>query len=193
MVERSDSLQYESRKEWKQRDTYPRKISYMKTFSKHIGLIVVTHILINPRLWAHCARPEPTQQISLSLIPHCFSSPFTPCTVDVLLSSPALILPRAEHSCHCSNTASRIPALVKVLPSLSLSFAFLLFTVSLQCSHRWNAEALTPKMMHRLSFLSSRLKNGKTDLRRIWLQHSVEVELHLPNQQLWYLIFLPLF
>lgn len=91
---------------------------------RHYVLIVVNRILINPRLWAHCARPKPTQHISHSLIPHCFSSPFIPCTADVLFSSPALILPRAEHSSPCSNTASRVPALVKILP---FSFAFFLF------------------------------------------------------------------
>lgn len=86
-----------------------------------LSINIVLNVLITPRSWAHCARPEPTQHISHSLIPHCFSSSFIPYTADVHFSSPALILPRAEHSSPCSNTASGVPLLVEILP---FSFAF---------------------------------------------------------------------
>lgn len=83
----------------------------------------VSNILTSPQ--ARCARPpEPTRHILHGLIPRCFSRPFIPLAADVLVSSPPLILPRAEHSSPCSNAASRVPALVKTLPS------FLIFTPS---------------------------------------------------------------
>ena len=98
-------------------------------FSKRKHCVKCSHL---PTLTAHCARPEPTQHISHGLIPHCFSRPFIPCTADVLLSSPTLILPRAEHSSPYSNTASRAPVLFQILP---VCFAFLpsvlIFTPSL--------------------------------------------------------------
>ena len=93
-------------------------------------------ILINP-----CSLH--TQHISHSLIPLCFSS-----------SLPALLMffsPSRHLFCH----AQSIPLLVQTLPpeflplikyslSLSLSFSFLIFTLSSpQCSHLWNAEAVS--------------------------------------------------
>lgn len=150
----------------KKNDSY---VNRKMLFSEHRHY-VVKRILINPRLWAHCARPEPTQHISHSLIPHCFSSPFIPCTADVLFSSPALILPRAEHSSPCSNTASRVPALVKILP---FSFAFFLFfnfrsavLPPLECRGTFPKSRGGENDALSVALLSSRLKDSKIVLRR---------------------------
>lgn len=89
----------------------------------------VLNVLISPRSGPRCAWPEPPRHISHGLIPLCFSSPFVPRSADVLLSPPPLILPHAEHSSPCSNTASRVPLLAGTLPFSSLSV--LIFTPSL--------------------------------------------------------------
>lgn len=62
----------------------------------------------------------------------CFSSPFIPGPADVHSSSPALILPRAEHSSPPSKTGSRVPFLTEILLfSFTFSPSVLIFTPSL--------------------------------------------------------------
>lgn len=127
------------------------------------------HRLVVPGL------PEPIRHISHGLIPRCFSRPFIPLATDVLASSPPLILPRAEHSSPCSNTASGVPALVKTLPS------FLIFAPS--------PRATLPPLECRGAFFRGENKalsvaavvistQGRQKLLwgRNWLQLSAEVE-----------------
>lgn len=113
----------------------------------------------------------------------------------------SLILPRAEHSSPCSNTASRVPLLVEILP---FSFAFsLCFNFHSKCvcsaptsgmqSHFFPNPA-EEKMMHcPLLLLSSPLKDSRTVLWRNWSQLSVKVELIVLKLSYWCLLLFPVF
>lgn len=101
----------------------------------------------------------------------CFSSPFIPSAADVHSSSPALILPRAEHSSPPSKTGSRVPFLAEILLfSFTFSPSVLIFTPSLcaelpplECTGTFFKNPAEEKMEYcQLLLLSSRFKESKT-------------------------------
>lgn len=139
---------------------YEQKLWKCCSLNIDIMLIVMKQILINPRLWARCARPRahpaylaqfnPTLFFQSFLSLHCWCSLLLPGTYS------------ATRRAFLSLSKHWVPALVKILPfSFAFLLLFLIFTLSLQRSPPLECRGTFPnpgeeKIMHCLSLCCHR-------------------------------------